>query len=202
MAERVKLSDPLNPKRRERSPPTRTGAAGRERNGEGEEERGEETRLCVLDEEFTQIETLNLIFRLLQCCGVADDDGLLAAGCVPTGVPPVKRLSDGPGRGGHLGPVLGDVLMVRILGALQLLGANVAEHDAKREEAEHADHQEDVHHALGLSVGPGSGHGVHGRLRSGVVVQRWRQEAGAVEAVLQEGEQQRLQLGGVDVRHA
>lgn len=81
--------------------------------------------------------------------------------------------------------------------ALQLLGANVAEHDAECEEAEHANHQDDIHHALRLSVGPGSSL----RSRLGSVVLRYlrRQYTGAVEAVLQEGEQERLQLGGVDV---
>lgn len=111
----------------------------------------------------------------------------------------MQSLSDDPGRSHHLGPVVGNVLVIRVLRALQLLGANVAEHDAECEEAEHANHQKDVHHALRLSVGPGSSH-VGRSLLGGVVVRhRWRQHTCAVEAVLQEGEQERLQLGGVDV---
>lgn len=139
-----------------------------------------------------------LVWQLLQCCRVADDDGLLAAGSV-TRTLPVQSLSDGPGWSHHLGPVVGNVLVVRIMRALQLLGANVAEHDAECEEAEHADHQKDIHHALRLRVGPGSGHVVHSLLGSVVLRNRWRQYACAVEAVLQEGQQERLQLGGVDV---
>lgn len=77
----------------------------------------------------------------------------------------------------------------------QFLGANVTEHDSKREEAEQADHQQDVHHALGLSRDSV----VHGLL--GSVVQRYycRRHRCSVQAVLQEGEQQGLQLSGVDV---
>lgn len=85
--------------------------------------------------------------------------------------------------------------------ALQLLGANVAEHDAKREEAEHANHQKNIHDAWSLSVSPDSSRVVHSLLGSVVLRCRQREYAGAVEAVLQEGEQERLQLGGVDVRH-
>lgn len=92
-----------------------------------------------------------LVRQLLQCCRVADDNRLLAACCLP-----VQSLSDDPGGSQHLGPVVGDVLVIRVLRALQLLGADVAEHDAKCEEAEHANHQKDVHHALRLSVDPGT----------------------------------------------
>lgn len=63
------------------------------------------------------------------------------------------------------------------MGAFQFLGANVAEHDAEREEAEHADHQNDEQHALRLIWG------VLCPLQDGVVLRRWWPDACAVEAV-------------------
>lgn len=86
--------------------------------------------------------------------------------------------------------------------ALQLLGADVAEHDAECEEAEHADHQQDVHDSLRLSVDPACSPVLHSLLGSEVLGRpRGRQEACAVEAVLQDGEKERLQLGAVGVGH-
>lgn len=152
---------------------------------------------CVFLE---SVKCLCLICQLVQCGRVADDDRLLAAGAVASSLP-VQSLSHGPGRSHHLGPVVGNVLVVRIMRTLQFLGANVAEHDAKGEEAEHANHQEDVHDSLRLRVGPGSRCVVHSLLGRVVLRQRRRQYSCAVEPVLQEGEQERLQLGGVDVRH-
>lgn len=108
---------------------------------------------------------------MLQCCRVADDDRLLASGSVTRSIP-VQSLGDDPGRSHHLTPVVGDVLVVRIVRVLQLLGANVAEHDAEREEAEHAHHEKDVQHALRLSASLRSSHIVH-RLLGGVVLWYW-----------------------------
>lgn len=108
-------------------------------------------------------------------------------------------LSAGPGRGHRRGPVVGDVLVVWIVRPFQFLGADVAQHDTECEEAEHADHQKDVHHALRLSRSPGSGRMVHSLLGSVVLRCLWRQYACAVEAVLQEEEQEGLQLGSIDV---
>lgn len=85
---------------------------------------------------------------------------------------------------------MGDVLMVRVLGALQLPGADVAEHDAEREEAERAHHQQDVQDPLRLRPL------LQGMMGAGVLRLR-----GAVEAVLQESEQEGLQLAAVGVDH-
>lgn len=111
----------------------------------------------------------------------------------------MQSLSDRPGRSHHLGPVVGNVLVVRIMRALQLLGANVTEHDSKCEEAEHANNQKDIHNALRLKVRQSSRHMVRCLLGSVVLAYRGRQYTCVVEAVLQEGEKARLQLGGVDV---
>lgn len=96
---------------------------------------------------------------------------------------------------------MGDVLVVRVLGALQLLGADVAEHDAEREEAEEAHHQDDVHQLLRLGVASGRSCLLQGLMGSGVSRRGGRLKAAGVEAVLQEGEQERLQLGAVEAGH-
>uniref|UniRef100_A0A3P9M412 DnaJ (Hsp40) homolog, subfamily C, member 28 n=1 Tax=Oryzias latipes TaxID=8090 RepID=A0A3P9M412_ORYLA len=133
--------------------------------------------------------SLEAVLGPCSCCRVAEDDGPLPASL------PVEGLCHDPARRRHGGPVVCDVLVVRVLGALQLPGADVAEHDAEGAEAEHAHHQDNVHDALRL--GPDSAPGLHGML-GGVVLSV---EVGAVEAVVQEGEQERLQLRAVGGEH-
>lgn len=123
------------------------------------------------------------MWQLLQCCRIADDDGLLAAGSVTCSLS-VQSLSDSPGWGHHLSPVVCNVLVIWVMRALQLLGANVAEHDAKCEEAEHPNNQKDVHHALRLSVSFGCSHVLHSMLGGVVLRCERRQYICAVEAVL------------------
>lgn len=133
---------------------------------------------------FESGKCLILSWQPIQCCPVADDDWLPAAGSVTPSLP-VQSLSDGPGWSHDLVPVLSDILMVWVMRAFQLLGAYVAEHDAEREEAEHANHQKDIHDSLRLSMDPSSSHEVHSLLRGVVLRYRWGQYTCTVEAVLQ-----------------
>lgn len=134
---------------------------------------------------------VGLLRQRLQSRRVAEDHRVLG--------PPLQRLGYGPGRPRHGAPVVGDVLVVRVLGALQLPGADVAQHDAEGEEAEEADHQQDEQQLLRLRAPPGGGRRLLQSIMGSVVP--WRLEAAAVEAVLQDGEQQRLQLGAVEAEH-
>lgn len=141
-----------------------------------------------------------MFIQLGSCSRVADDDWILATGFVISSLA-VQGLSNRSGWSHHLGPVVGNVLVVRIVRALQLLGANVTEHDSKCKETEHTNHQKDIYNALRLNVALGSGCMVHCLLGSVVLGRGVRQYTCVVEAVLQEGEKERLQLGGVDVWH-
>lgn len=67
-----------------------------------------------------------------------------------------------------------NILVVKIIRAFQFLGANEAEHDAKREKAEHANHQNNVNHTVRLSMWPlcsvaGSVLRCHGRQKTRAV---------------------------------